>query len=292
MIVSASYRTDIPALYADWFARRLDAGFADVLNPYGGRPYRVWLDRTRAAGFVFWTRNAAPFMPVLERLMGEGRAFYVSFTITGNVRALERSVIGPEKAIAQIRRIAEICGPGAVVWRYDPVVAAWPEGAAGWAEAHRARFMKFSEALAGYTDECVISFMQPYAKTRRNMNRAAGQQGLTWCDPSQAEKTALLGELAAIARAAGINTSLCSQPDFLIDGVSPARCIDADRLRRRGAVLKARVKGNRPGCLCHESRDIGAYDSCVQGCAYCYAVSSRQRAAVRLKAHDPAAPML
>ncbi len=292
MIVSASYRTDIPALYADWFSRRLDAGFADVLNPYGGRPYRVWLDRERASGFVFWTRNADPFMPVLERLMREGRAFYVSFTITGNPRALERSVIHPEKAIAQIRRIAEICGAGAVVWRYDPVVAAWPEGADGWRARHRERFACLARALTGYTDECVISFMQPYAKTRRNMNHAAGEAGLAWQDPPLAEKTALLADLASVARKAGIKASLCSQPDFLIDDVSPARCIDAGRLSRRGAVLKARVKGNRPGCLCHESRDIGTYDSCVQGCAYCYAVSSRQRAAARLKAHDPAAPML
>ena len=292
MIVSASYRTDIPALYADWFAARLDAGFADVTNPYGGRPYRVSLEREQASGFVFWTRNAAPFMPVLARLMRARRAFYCSFTLTGNGRALERSVIDAETAIGQMRRIVDLCGAGAVVWRYDPIVATARAGDDGWMAMHLERFGNFCAALRGYVDECVVSFMQPYAKTRRNMNRAAREGGFAWHDPPLAKKAALLGRLADIAHSAGIGVSLCSQPELQQAGIPPARCIDADRLRRRGAVLKARVKGNRPGCLCHESRDIGAYDSCVQGCAYCYAVSSRRRAAARLKTHDPAAPML
>ena len=30
MILSASRRTDIPAFYADWFMRRIDAGFVPV----------------------------------------------------------------------------------------------------------------------------------------------------------------------------------------------------------------------------------------------------------------------
>ena len=61
MIVSASYRTDIPAFYADWFARRRAAGFCEVTNPYGGRPYRVPLAGPELDGFVFWTRNAARY---------------------------------------------------------------------------------------------------------------------------------------------------------------------------------------------------------------------------------------
>lgn len=292
MIVSASYRTDIPALYADWFNARLDAGFADVTNPYGGRPYRVLLGPDQASGFVFWTRNAAPFMPVLARLMRERRPFYCSFTLTGYGRSLERSVIDTQSAIDQIRRIVDQCGAGSVVWRYDPIVALENHDAKGWAVVHLERFGSLCDVLSGYVDECVVSFMHPYAKTRRNMNIAAREGGFSWHDPPTVEKTDLLAGLADIASAAGMTMRLCSQPEFLEAGIPLARCIDAERLRRRGAVLKARIKGNRPGCLCHESRDIGAYNSCVQGCAYCYAVSSRRRAAARLKTHDPAVTML
>jgi len=83
MIVSASYRTDIPAFHADWFARRLEAGAVWVTNPYGGPPSRVDLSPQAASGFVFWTRNAGPFLPILDRLADQGRPFVVQITITG-----------------------------------------------------------------------------------------------------------------------------------------------------------------------------------------------------------------
>jgi len=37
MIISASYKTDIPAFYGEWFMNRLDAGYCDMVNPYGGQ---------------------------------------------------------------------------------------------------------------------------------------------------------------------------------------------------------------------------------------------------------------
>ncbi|MEM6492046.1 MAG: DUF1848 family protein, partial [Pseudomonadota bacterium] len=43
MIVSASYRTDVPAFHARWFAERLAAGWVETPNPYGGRPTRIRL---------------------------------------------------------------------------------------------------------------------------------------------------------------------------------------------------------------------------------------------------------
>ncbi|HIJ38543.1 MAG TPA: DUF1848 family protein, partial [Rhodospirillaceae bacterium] len=43
MIVSASYRTDIPAFYSRWFINRFQAGYCMVANPYGGPPSRVSL---------------------------------------------------------------------------------------------------------------------------------------------------------------------------------------------------------------------------------------------------------
>lgn len=61
MIISASYRSDIPAFHADWFRARLNAGFCEVANPYSGKPYRVALRGDGVDGYVFWTRNASPF---------------------------------------------------------------------------------------------------------------------------------------------------------------------------------------------------------------------------------------
>jgi DNA repair photolyase len=40
------------------------------------------------------------------------------------------------------------------------------------------------------------------------------------------------------------------------------------------------------------SRDIGMYDSCLHGCAYCYATTSFERARRNHAAHDPRSPSL
>lgn len=283
MIVSASYRTDIPALYGDWLMKRLAAGLALVVNPYGGKPYAVSLAPGAVDGFVFWTRNIGPLHDRLGKIASLA-PFVVQFTVTGYPRALEPGVIETETAIAQIRALANSFGRRATVWRYDPIIEtsltppAW----------HRENFARLAGQLRGYVDEVTFSFAHAYAKTSRNMDIAARVHAFTWRDPDVEEKRALAGDLAQIAGSHDMRLTICSQPDYVGGAAAAARCIDAARLSDlAGHDIHARVKGNRPGCLCNESRDIGAYDSCPQGCAYCYAVSGRDRAKQFLAAHDP-----
>ncbi|MGF1608043.1 MAG: DUF1848 domain-containing protein [Kiloniellales bacterium] len=289
MIVSASYRSDIPAFYGEWFLNRLEAGFCRVANPYGGAPYRVPLAGPQVDGFVFWTRNALPFQAALERLAGAGAPFVLQYTLTGYPRPLETSVVDAAAAVETMRMLARRFGPRALVWRYDPVLLSSLTPPA-W---HLATFARLAKALTAgpgpASDEVVLSFAQIYAKTRNNLERAAKRHGFTWQDPPVVEKQALLAELAGIAREHGLSASLCSQPELSSEGpLQPARCIDAARLSDLAQrPIAARTKGNRPGCLCSESRDIGAYDSCPHGCVYCYAVRSPTLAKRRYRAHDP-----
>lgn len=289
MIVSASYRTDIPAFYGDWFRARLRAGHCLVGNPYGGKPYRVALTADAVDGFVFWTRNAAPFLPVLEEVAARTLPFIVQYTATGYPRAWERATLPADAAIAQMRTLAGLYGRRAVVWRYDPILF----GAGMGADAHRASFRRMAGALAGTVDEAVVSILSPYRKTARNLDRMTQRTGLAWQVPDPGQSAALLADLAEIAQDAGMRLTLCAQPDRLTAGVLPAACIDAARLSDvAGRDISARTKGNRPGCLCAESRDIGAYDTCPHGCAYCYAVADHEAARRRHRAHDPAAESL
>ncbi len=289
MIVSASYRTDIPAFYAEWFSRALGAGVCLVANHYGGPEYEVSLTSEAVDGFVFWTRNAAPFQGVLAKVVERGTPFVVQYTVTGYPRALEASVTAPDQSIALIRELADTYGPRAVVWRYDPILMTSPTPA-GW---HRAAFARLARALSGAVDEVVLSFAQIYAKTRTNTDAAARRHGFTWRDPAEEEKRTLLAELAAIAADLGLKPVLCAQPELLIPPLAAARCIDAGRLSDiAGKTIAARTKGNRPGCYCAESRDIGAYDTCPHGCVYCYAVRSAARAKRNYRAHDPGSAIL
>ena len=283
MIVSASYRTDIPAFYGDWFRRRLAAGHCRVASPYGGRLLQVPLTPAAVDGFVFWTRNAAPFGAALAEVAARGLPFVVQYTITGYPRALEPSVTDADRSIDTLRSLAERYGRRTCVWRYDPLLLT-SLTPADW---HRRSFARLAAALAGTVDEVVLSFAQIYAKTRRNTARAAARHGFSWADPADDAKRALLADLAATAAGFGLTASLCAQPRLLGPGLAPARCIDAARLSDvAGRPIAAKTKGNRPGCLCAESRDIGAYDSCPHGCIYCYAVRAPKVAKARFRAHD------
>ncbi len=75
MIVSASRRTDIPALYPEWLLNRLRAGFALVRDPFNARRLRrVDLTPEGAQAFVFWTRNAGSLLPPERFQRGNSRA--------------------------------------------------------------------------------------------------------------------------------------------------------------------------------------------------------------------------
>lgn len=288
MIVSASYRTDIPAYYGQWLMHRLAAGYALVANPYGGPDYRVSLRKGEADALQLWTRNIGPLLGELDAIAGH-LPFAVTFTLTGYPRALEKATLPVERAIAQMREIADRFGPRVLVWRYDPVVIS-DLTPPGW---HRAQVARLAGSLRGVVDEVVFSFLQPYAKSARNLDAAATEHGFAWRDPPDEEKKALLVELAGIAREQAMLPSLCAQPHLLSPPLTAAHCIDNARLSDiAGFDIAAKQKGNRPGCACALSRDIGAYDTCAQGCAYCYAVRSGPAAQRNVVAHDPQAQAL
>jgi hypothetical protein len=241
-------------------------------------------------GYVFWTRHAEPFLPALAELRQAGMPFVVQYTLTGYPRALEGGVIDKALSLALIRRLSDDYGRRALVWRYDPILLS-DLTPPDW---HVRNFSTLARQLEGAVDEVVISFVQPYRKTERNLAAAAARtSGFSWWDPTAAEKVQAIARLKVIAQSHGMTLSLCTQPSLESDGTPGARCIDAQRLADVGGrPIAAKTKGNRPGCLCAESRDIGAYDSCPQGCVYCYAVTSRSRAKDNLRHHDPEAEFL
>lgn len=289
MIISASYKTDIPTFYGAWFMNRVAAGYCKVVNPYGRQVYRVDLAPAAVDGFVFWTKNIGPFLPDLDALAAQGYAFVVQYSITGYPRALESAVVDAQEAVRHMRVLRARFGPRAAVWRYDTVILSSLTPL----DFHRRNFAGLAQALEGVTDEVVISFAQIYKKTQRNLDRAAAEHGFQWHDPPDPLKADLAQELAGVARRRGMQLSLCAQPAYLGPGVDAARCIDAQRLADvAGRAIPAAIQGNRPGCACFAARDIGEYDTCPHGCAYCYAVQNRNAALKRFRQHDPAGEFL
>lgn len=255
-----------------------------MVNPYNRRQIRkVSLLREDVDGFVFWTKNLGPFMEGLKAVSQFGRPFVVQYTITAYPHELESAVVDPEHSIQHMRTLAEDYGPKVAVWRYDPILftSLTPM------DFHRKNFETLAQALEGTTDEVVISFAQIYKKTLRNLDLAAHKFKFAWEDPPDKTKSDLAADLAKIAKAYGMQLSICSQHQYLVPGAEAARCVDAKRLSKIGGrPIRAKIKGKRPDCRCYESVDIGEYDTCPHGCVYCYAVSNQDLALRRYKKHD------
>jgi hypothetical protein len=283
MIISASYRTDIPTFYGDWFIKRLRAGYCKALNPYNRQVIAISLRPEDVDGFVFWTKNVGPFLSHLSEVRQYGFPFVLQHTINGYPRVLEQAVADAVRSVEHLRRIAETFGPRVCVWRYDTIV----DSSVTPREFHIETFSRLARQLEGATDEVVVSFAHLYRKTLRNMNRSAEESGFTWSDPTDDWKRTLLAEMVQIARGHKIGVTVCSQPKYLTPGGGEARCVDAKRLADvGGSAFKSKLKGNRPECGCFESRDIGEYDTCPHGCVYCYAVENRDLAMKRYHQHD------
>jgi hypothetical protein len=288
MIISASYKTDIPTFYGEWFMNRLRAGYCRMVNPYGGQRYKISLRREDVDGFVFWTKNIGPFLKYLPEIRERGYPFIVQHSINGYPRELESHVTSYNQTVEHMHTLASLYGPDVAIWRYDPIVFS-SLTSPDW---HLDNFAKLAQALAGATSEVVISFAQIYRKTKRNMDAAAKQFDFGWHDHEtimQEQGKAFALEVFHIAIKYGITLRVCSQAAFLTPGiVEEARCVDADRLSRVcGGTIQAEKKGNRKECGCFASRDIGEYDTCPHGCVYCYAVQRRDLALQRFKEHDP-----
>ncbi len=284
MIISASYKTDVPAFYGQWFINRLHAGYCMMLNPYNQRAIRVSLLPQDVEGIVFWTKNLTPFMKHLPAVRQASLPFVIQFGINGYPRTLERCVIDAERSIDNLRQAAEEYGPKVCVWRYDTIVFSSVTPF----DFHLRNFEQLARKLGRATDEVVISFAQFYRKTLRNMKQAADQVGFTWNDPAREEKRRLASELVQIASIYGMRLSICSQRDYLVEGAHDARCIDAQRFEQiTGKPVPAKLRGNRKECGCYQCRDIGQYDTCPHGCVYCYAVNDPAVARRNYQRHDP-----
>ena len=284
MIISASRRTDLPAAHAEWLLRRLRGGYALVRNPMNPHSVqRVDLRPECVDGIVLWTKNPAPMLDRLDAL--KPYAYYFQYTLTAYGRDVERNLPGHEARVGSFLRLSERLGPERVLWRYDPILLSerYP------AEWHLEAFQRYAEGLRGATAQVTISFVDTYTRNRKRLE-ALGVQPV-----SEAEMRSIAAELAKIAAANGMTMVACSEAIDLRDcGVGPARCVDAERLSRIGGVPLRTGKdpNQRSACGCAPSVDVGAYNTCPNGCGYCYANYAPSLLATNLRSADDDSPLL
>lgn len=284
MIVSASRRTDLPALYPDWLRGRLESGYATVPHPFDpSRVRRVDLrppPRGELDALVLWTRNPGPLLSSVRSWESRGVRSLWLVTVTGYPEELEPRSPPVEVALRSIGELAQIVGPKRVAWRYDPIYPCAARGLdAGW---HRRNFQRLAQRLAGTARRCIVSVYDPYAKTRRRLREAGAEFD------AAADLRPLAGELLREAAARRMELQTCCE-DLAEAGVPAGACIEGRLLEELwGLGLADRLDpGQRPGCRCAPSVDIGVYDSCTHGCLYCYATGRPERASSRRRSHRP-----
>lgn len=283
MIVSASRRTDIPRFYLDWFVNRLKEGYVLVRNPMNHQQVsEIKLNSDVVDCIAFWSKNPAPLLEHLPRL--EAYPWYVQFTLNPYGQAVERALPPADVLLGTFRQLADALGPRRVVWRFSPVLL----GAEYTPAFHVAAFAKLAQALEGYTEQVRISYLDVYPKIKGRME----EMGLR--DATRAEKMALTAEMLALAQKHGMRLGACGNLDIKAAGLEFTGCIDAGLVAQIvGQPMQVpRDAGQRSTCYCAASVDVGAYNTCLNGCAYCYANFSGAAARRSYARYDPAAPML
>ena len=165
MIISASRRTDIPNYYSEWFYNRIKEGSVYVRNPMNMHQVsEIGLSPAVVDFIVFWTKNPEPMLSRLDELAPYHYGF--QFTLTGYGKDMEPNVPHKrEKMIPVFQKLSARIGKQRVIWRYDPILFTNKYTP----EYHLRAFRAIAEGLRGFTDKCVISFVDLYAKNRKSM---------------------------------------------------------------------------------------------------------------------------
>lgn len=285
MIISASRRTDIPTYYSEWFMNRIREGYALARNPMNAHQVsRISLSPEVVDGIVFWTKNPAPMLDKLPQL--KDYMYYFQFTLNAYEQDVEAGVPLKHKYIVPtFQRLSEMIGPERVVWRYDPILVSDKYTF----DYHVKYFELLAKKLASYTQKCTISFLDMYVKTERNV---AGLNIQPWTLELQ---DAMAKSLAEIAHSYGLELETCAEGIELEKyGIKHAHCIDGELFAKLlGCPLKVgKDKNQRKECGCVDSVDIGAYNTCRNGCRYCYANFNAKMVQNNQQRHNPLSPLL
>jgi len=285
VILSVSRRTDIPNYYPEWFCERVREGFVYVRNPMNVHQVsKINISPDVVDCIVFWTKNPEPMMRYLDEL--DTYNYYFQFTLTGYAKDIERNVPDKkEKMIPIFQKLSTRIGSEKVVWRYDPIIF----NKKYTPEYHLKAFEKIASALKGYTTKCVISFVDEYAKNKKNMELLESYE----LDDDALKEFAK--KLSAIAKKNGMVIGSCAENIDLSEcGIEHNCCIDKTMIENIiGCRLKVeKDKNQRKECGCVESVEIGTYNTCKNGCRYCYANYSEESVLRNCNKYSYSSPIL
>lgn len=285
MIISASRRTDIPTYYSEWFYNRIKEGYVLVRNPMNiHQVSKIDLSSDVVDGIAFWTKNPIPMMDRLDEI--KDYPYYFQFTLNAYGKDAEPNVPSKnEFIIPAFQKLSRKIGKERVVWRYDPIFF----NETYTFEYHCKYFEALAQKLHDYTDKCTVSFVDYYRKMERNA------KPLRIINASDDQKLELMEKFSVIASRYELMIDTCAEEiDLAKFNITHAHCIDKDRFEKiSGYPLNVdKDKNQRLACGCVASIDIGMYNTCKNGCLYCYANFSSKTVQNNIGKHNPCSPLI
>ena len=283
MIINTGGRTDTINYYCSWLLNRFEEGYAYSRNPlFPNHVTKYILNPSVVDCVVFCSKNYRPILSDIHRITDRFNVFCY-YTITAYGADIEPNVPGIEQSIDTLVELSAKVGRKHVAWRYDPVLLTEKYTI----DYHMKMFDYMASRLAPYIGFCVFSFVEMYKRLAYNMPEL-----LLLTDE---DKERIAEGMGAIAQKYGLHLQTCgTSGDFRRYGISLSGCMTTTNL---GNALDCQFKnmahkGTRIGCSCMPTRDIGAYNTCLNGCRYCYANKNPELAEENYKLHDPTSPLL
>ncbi|UWP59573.1 DUF1848 domain-containing protein [Ruminococcus gauvreauii] len=283
MILNTGGRTDTVQYYTKWLLKRFKEGYVLSRNPlFPNKVTRYELTPDKVDCVAFCSKDYEPILNDLTDITSRFNTYF-HYTITAYGKDLEPGVPAIEKSMETLKKLSAIVGKQRVAWRYDPVLLTEKYTI----QTHLNTFEKMAKELAPFVDRCIFSFVEMYKKLETNMPELILLSDL--------DKAALAKGLGETAAKYGLYIQTCgTNGDYSQYGIHSSGCLTLDILGGANGVVfrDLKHKGMRQGCHCIESRDIGAYDTCMNGCKYCYANKNPKRAFENYRYHDPDSPLL
>lgn len=283
MIINTGGRTDTVQYYSEWLLKRFSEGYVLSRNPlFSNKVTRYELTPDKVDCVVFCSKNYKPILPSLHEITDKFNTYF-HCTITAYGKDVEPGVPDIEESMETLIKLSEIVGKQRIAWRYDPALLTDNYTI----KRHFETFERMAKTLAPYIDRCIFSFVEMYKKLETNMPELLIM--------SESDMDILAKGLGEIAEKYGIFIQTCgTNGDFSQYRIHSSGCMTLDILGGANGIAfkNLKHKGMRQGCHCIESRDIGAYDTCMNGCKYCYANKNPHKAFENYKLHDPNSPLL
>ena len=278
MIINTGSRTDTVQYYSDWLLKSFKEGFVYSRNPlFPNIVTRYELNPNILDCVVFCSKN---YEPILDRLTEITDKFntYFHYTITAYGRDIEPNVPTIDESIETLIKLSKIVGKQRIAWRYDPILLTKKYTK----QVHYNTFDYMSKRLSPHIDRCIFSFVDMYKKLETNMPEIIIL--------NNNDKIEIAKNIGSIAKKHNMIIQTCATiEDFKQFGILQSGCMTSEILGNANNITfkKVRHSGNRQGCKCIENRNIGDYDTCPNGCKYCYANKNPQIAQENYKKHNP-----